>query len=82
MCGATVSEWISEINTWAYGIATAIGAGAFALVRKIITNERQIDLLKAEITVREEYRKQRDEAINAQLSEIRDDVKQLMVKHG
>lgn len=77
-----MSEWMSELNTWAYGIATAIVAGATVLIRKIITNETQINLLKAEITVREEYRKQRDEAFNAQLSEIRDDVKQLMVKHG
>lgn len=73
-----MSEWMSELNTWVYGIATAITAGAVGLIRKIITNERQIELLKAEITVREEYRKQRDEAFNSQLSEIRDDVKQLM----
>lgn len=77
-----MSDYLSELNTWVYGVATAVVAGAIGLIRKIITNERQIELLKKEITLREEYRKQRDETLNSQLSEIRDDVKQLMVKHA
>jgi len=60
-----------------YGVASSAAFGIVYLIRKINTNEKQIDLLKAEIALREEYRKARDEALNAQLSEIRDDVKQL-----
>lgn len=78
-----MSDWISELNTWVYGVASAAAVGIVTLIRKINTNEKQITLLKQEIALREEYRKARDEAFNAQLSEIRDDVKQLTrTEHG
>lgn len=73
-----MSDWISELNTWVYGVASSAAFGIVYLIRKINTNEKQITLLKQEIALREEYRKARDETLNNQLSEIRDDVKQLM----
>jgi hypothetical protein len=73
-----MNEWISEINVWLYGIASGAVGAIIVLVRKINTNEKQIDLLKAEIATREEFRKERDEEIKGQLAELRSDVKALM----
>ena len=71
-------DWISEINTWLYGIASGAVGAVIVLIRKINTNEKQIDLLKAEIATREEFRRERDEEIKGQLAELRSDVKALM----
>jgi uncharacterized membrane protein (DUF106 family) len=73
-----VHDWIGEINTWLYGIASASVGAIIVLVRKINTNEKQIELLKREIATREEFRKERDEEIKGQLKELRSDVKALM----
>lgn len=73
-----MSEWFGEINTWLYGIASGAVGAVIVLVRKINTNEKQIDLLKQEIATREEFRKERDEEIKGQLAELRSDVKALM----
>lgn len=71
---------ISEINTWLYGLATGLLAGVIYLLRKITTNEKQIEMLRAEISMREEYREKRDVSIDSQLSEIRDDIKSIIRK--
>lgn len=73
-----MSEWWSEINVWLYGIASACVGAIIVLVRKIHTNEKQIDLLKQEIATREEFRRERDNEIKGQLAELRSDVKALM----
>ena len=73
-----MSEWFGEINTWLYGIASSLVGATIILVRKINTNEKQIDLLKQEIATREGFRKERDEELRGQLAEIRSDVKALM----
>jgi uncharacterized membrane protein (DUF106 family) len=73
-----MQDWVGEINTWLYGIASASIGAIFVLVRKINTNEKQIELLKKEIATREEFRKERDEEIKGQLAELRSDVKALM----
>lgn len=67
-----------DLNMYVYGVISALATGVVLLVRKVITNERQIDLLRQEITIRNEtYQKANDE-MKEQLSEIRLDVKQLM----
>lgn len=75
-----MSQWISELNTWVYGIVTGLLAGILYLVRKIHTNEKQIELLKQEIATREEYRKDNDTQIKEQLKELRDDIKSILNK--
>lgn len=50
------------------------------LVRKILTNEKQLELLKQQLALQEENRKERDAVIQSQLSELRDDVKEIMRK--
>ena len=73
-----MNDWISEINTWLYGIASTSVGAIFVLARKIITNEQQINLLKQEISVRKEYEKDRDAKIEEQIKELRQDVKALV----
>lgn len=76
-----------DLNMYVYGVISALATGVVLLVRKVITNERQIDLLRQEITIRNETYQKANEEMKEQLSEIRTDVKQLMsgeygVRHG
>lgn len=73
-----MNEWVGELNVWLYGIVSSLLGAVVVLVRKINTNEKQIEMLKQEIATREEYRKERDEQIKDQLAELRSDVKSLM----
>jgi len=76
-----MTDMISEINTWIYGIVSAIVIGIVGLVRRLITNEKQIELLKKEIAMREEYRVQRDDRLDSHMLEMRTDIK-LLMKRG
>lgn len=72
-----------DLNMYVYGVISALATGVVLLVRKVITNERQIDLLRQEITIRNETYQKANEEMKEQLSEIRLDVKQLMAgSHG
>jgi hypothetical protein len=73
-----MSQWISELNTWVYGVVSGLIAGIIWLIRKVITNERQVELLKQEITLREETRKETEQEIKEHLSELRSDIKGLL----
>lgn len=73
-----MNDWISEINVWLYGLASACVGAIIVLVRKIHTNEKQIEMLKQEIATREEFRRERDNEIKGQLAELRSDIKALM----
>jgi hypothetical protein len=53
-------------------VATVVGAVAW-LIRRVLTNQRQIELLEREIKHRDELR----QADRAALSEVRDDVKEI-----
>ena len=68
----------SDLNTWLYGVASALAGFVFVLIRKVLTNEKQVELLKQQLTLQEESRKERDNYIQSQLSELRTDVKILM----
>ena len=68
----------SDINNWVYGLVTALIAGVIALIRKVLTNEKQIQLLEADIKRREEYNQERFEEIKIQLTEVKQDIKELI----
>lgn len=72
----------SELNTWAYGAVSALVLGIIALVRRLITNEKQIELLKTEIKMREEYRHLHDQRLDANMQEMRTDIKLLIKQVG
>ena len=72
-----------DLNMYVYGVISALATGVVLLVRKVITNERQIDLLRQEITLRNETYQEANNEMKEQLSEVRADVKQLMAgNHG
>lgn len=82
-------DWWTQLNNFIYVIMGSIVGAFVLLVRKIFTNERQIELLKAEIKQRNESQKDYDENlrveladnrsnIDKQLAEIRHDIKNLL----
>ena len=77
-----MDKLLEDINMYIYGVISALATGVVLLVRKVITNERQIDLLRQEINLRNESYQEANREMKEQLSEIRSDVKQLMVNHG
>lgn len=72
----------------AWAVAGALG-GAWWLVRRIFTNQRQVEMMMAEIALleaqRKEERKADRELLNdtrADVKEIRDDIKTLFQRHN
>lgn len=73
-------DWWASLNNLIY-VVTGTLAGAIAfLVRKVLTNDKEIALLKSNLEQRNEQRKERDDIINDQLVEIRTDIKKLIGK--
>jgi len=71
-------DWWTSLQNFIYVIMGAIVGAFVLLIRKVLTNDTEIKLLKAEIAQRNEYREQKDEEFNEQLKEIRSDVKRLI----
>ncbi len=71
-------DWWAQLNNAVYAIVAAIIGAFVILVRKVLTNEKQVALLKAEIAQRNEYREEQDRDFKAQLSELRSDVKDIL----
>ncbi len=72
----------------AWAVAGVLG-GALWLVRRIFTNQRQVEMMMAEIALREAQRKEERKAdrellndTRADVKEIRDDIKTLFQRHG
>lgn len=62
-----------------YGtILVSVAGGVGFLIRKIFTSERQIELLKHELTNLQRSREDHDDNVDKQLSEIRHDIKNLL----
>lgn len=59
------------------GAITACASGILWLVRRVITNQKQIELLQSEITHRDKQRSEDRESLHRDLSEIKDDVRVL-----
>lgn len=70
-------DW-SNVNTWLYGIAMTALGGVVYLVRRVFTNQAEINLLKQRLELYEHYRKEQAAAIQNQLIEIRTDIKTIM----
>lgn len=70
-------DW-SNVNTWLYGIAMTLLGGIIYLVRRVFTNQAELELLKQRLDLYEHYRKEQTATIHNQLIEIRSDIKSLM----
>jgi hypothetical protein len=70
-------DW-SNINTWLYGIVMTLVGGIIYLVRRVFTNQAELELLKQRLELYEHYRKEQTAEIKNQLIEIRSDIKSLM----
>lgn len=71
-------DWWTSLQNFIYVVMGAIVGAFVLLIRKVLTNDTEIKLLKAEIQQRNEYREEKDEEFNNQLREIRADVKRLI----
>lgn len=71
-------DWWAQLNNAIYALVAAVIGAFVVLIRKVLTNEKQIALLKAEIAQRNEYRMEKDEEVNDQLTELRNDVKDIL----
>jgi hypothetical protein len=38
-----------DVNMWIYGVASALAGGVILLIRKILTNEKKIELLEFQL---------------------------------
>lgn len=70
-------DW-SNVNTWLYGIAMTLLGGIIYLIRRVFTNQAEIELLKQRLELYEHYRKEQTSEIKNQLIEIRADIKSLV----
>ena len=73
-------NWWESLNNFIYIVMGAVAGAVAFLVRKVLTNDKQIALLEAEIKQRNETRIERDNNLDDQLSEIRTDIKHLIGK--
>ncbi len=69
-----------DISVYLYGVLSTLATAVIILVRKVLTNEKQIEMLKQEIALREVYNKDTRDRIESSLTEIRTDIKLLMGK--
>lgn len=69
-----------DISVYLYGVISTLATAVIILVRKVLTNEKQLELLKQEIALREQHNKEVRDKIDASLTEIRTDIKLLMGK--
>lgn len=70
-------DW-SNVNTWLYGTAMMLLGGIIYLVRRVFTNQAEVELLKQRLEMYESHRKEQATVVHNQLIEIRTDIKSLM----
>lgn len=70
-------DW-GNVNTWLYGTAMTLLGGIIYLIRRVFTNQAEIELLKQRLELYEHYRKEQASIMQNQLIEIRTDIKSLM----
>ena len=78
----SLSERVEQITShfWAYAIA-AVGGFIVWLVRRIFTNQQEIELLKQNLAQRDVMRNEDREALHEvkqDIQEVRQDVKQIV----
>lgn len=64
------SSFWDNLNTWLYGLVTALIGGALVAIRRLFTNEKQIALLKQEL-----------DNIKEDVKEMKHDIKQLISRN-
>lgn len=70
----SIGERIEQVGTSVVtAVALAIGSGLTWLIRRVLTNQKQIELLQSEIRHRDQMRREDRDAVK----EIKDDVKAL-----
>ena len=71
-------NWWDSLQNFIYVVMGAIVGAFVLLIRKVLTNDTEIKMLKAEIKQRNEHQEEKDAEIHAQLAEIRSDIKRLI----
>lgn len=70
----SIGERIEQVGTSVVtAVVLAIGSGLTWLIRRVLTNQKQIELLQSEIRHRDQMRREDRDAVK----EIKDDVKAL-----
>lgn len=75
-----ISEIASDLTGW---VVTSIAAGGVWIIRRVLTNQKQIEMLQAEIKHRDQIRVQDREDlqdIKTDVKELRADIKSLFQK--
>lgn len=75
-----ISEIASDLTGW---VVTSIAAGGVWIIRRVLTNQKQIEMLQAEIKYRDQIRVQDREDlqdIKTDVKELRNDIKSLFQK--
>lgn len=76
-CNMSLYERIEQVSTSLLaGLIATIGGGILWLVRRVLTNQRQIELLQSEIRHRDSIR----QIDRAAVQEIKEDVKAMRVE--
>lgn len=70
----------STANVWIYGLFMAALGGFVYLVRTIFTNQTELKILRTQLEMQDQYRRDRDSKMDAQFVELRSDIKVLMHK--
>ena len=67
-------SWWTQLNSFLYIVMGSVVGAFVLLIREVFTNEKEIELLKAEIKQQNETRKDLDEKLRIELSENREDI--------
>lgn len=67
-------SWWTQLNNFLYIVMGSVVGAFVLLIRKVFTNEKKIELLKAEIKQQNETRKDLDEKLRIELSENRENI--------
>ena len=67
-------SWWTQLNNFLYIVMGSVVGAFVLLIREVFTNEKEIELLKAEIKQQNETRKDLDEKLRIELSENREDI--------
>lgn len=67
-------SWWTQLNNFLYIVIGSVVGAFVLLIRQVFTNEKEIELLKAEIKQQNETRKDLDEKLRIELSENRENI--------
>jgi len=73
-----MNNWWDHFNDFILAGVTALITSVVWLIRMVLTNQKEIELLKQEIMTRRSVQEDQDNDIKDQLQEIRQDIKHLL----